>query len=375
MSQMDGQEVFNTLILRPELIIISLMKRLRIIGGKRRIESNSALAIAAGCAVAFMFIATIISIVIYQDRMKAAKDLLAEAKYNQYDSYVIMITSDDGADFWKEAYKSAKEYGAANGVYVDLLSESIGKSYSKQEYLEMAIEAKCDAILIEGDDNPKTAELLQKARRAGIGIFTLETDAEVEGRISYIGANNYSIAGLYGDSLVKNLVKQKKVMVLGGNATNETEINAFVNNLQTVLDGADLVNAPLEFETRTVESTDVFATEEYIQNLFKKNDLAPVVICLDQETTESFYQAMIDYNKVGQIMVFGSSSSPTILTGIKQGVIVSSIYVDGESVGESAAKAFVEYKNSGYVSEYISVEAKTIDKSNIDQVLQEVDND
>ena len=42
---------------------------MKIFGGKRRLKSNSALAIAAGCAVAFMFIATVISIGIYQQRM------------------------------------------------------------------------------------------------------------------------------------------------------------------------------------------------------------------------------------------------------------------------------------------------------------------
>ncbi len=43
-----------------------------ILGGKRKIKSNSALVIAAGCAVAFMFIATIISIIIYKQRMEKA---------------------------------------------------------------------------------------------------------------------------------------------------------------------------------------------------------------------------------------------------------------------------------------------------------------
>ena len=59
---------------------------MKFFGGKRRLKSNSALAIAAGCAVAFMFIATVISIGIYQQRMDEAKDLLVEAQYEQYDS-------------------------------------------------------------------------------------------------------------------------------------------------------------------------------------------------------------------------------------------------------------------------------------------------
>ena len=286
-----------------------------------------------------------------------------------------MISSNDSSDFWQEVYTSAKEYGAEQGVYVDMLSTSVDKSFSKVEYLEMAIESNCDAILLEGDDSPETAEMVAKAKHAGIPVFTLETDIDMANRVSYIGANSYTIASLYGDSLVDNIVKQKKVMVLAGNTVNPTEANAFVNKMQSALDGSELSNGALDFEVRTVESKEAFANEEYIQNLFKVNDLAPVVICLDQESTESFYQAMIDYNKVGQIMLLGSNASSTILTGIKQGVIVSTVYVDAENIGESAAKAFIEYRDAGYVSDYISVEANVIDANNIDQAMEEAENE
>ena len=57
-----------------------------LLGGKRKLGSNSALAIAAGCAVAFMFIATIISTILYKQRMDEAVGLMAETTYNEYDS-------------------------------------------------------------------------------------------------------------------------------------------------------------------------------------------------------------------------------------------------------------------------------------------------
>ena len=346
-----------------------------LLGGKRKLGSNSALAIAAGCAVAFMFIATIISTILYKQRMDEAVGLMAETTYNEYDSYVVMISSDDDSAFWKQVYESAKEYGKENGVYIDMISQSIDESYSKTELIEMAIESDCDAIFVEGDDSEETATMLHKAKKRGIPVFALSTDVDAESRISYIGPNSYSIASLYGTSLVDNLVKQKKVMVLGSNSVNESTANAFVNNIQTALSGADIANAPLEFEVRAIAESGPFATEEYIQNMFKENDLAPVVICLDEETTASFYQAMIDYNKVGSILLFGSDKSSTIMTGIKQGVIVSSVYVDSKALGEAAAAAFIEYKDAGNVSDYISVDAKLVDSGNIAEELQEVEDE
>lgn len=344
-----------------------------LLGGKRKLGSNSALAIAAGCAVAFMFIATIVSTVLYKQRMDEAVGLMAETTYNEYDSYVVMISSDDDSTFWKQVYEAAKEYGKENGVYIDMISQSIDESYSKPELIEMAIESDCDAIFIEGDDSEETTKMLARASQKGIPVFAVGTDVAAESRISYIGANSYSIASLYGTSLVDNLVKQKKVLVLGADSVSVADENAFINNIQTALTGADIVNAPLEFEARAITETGPFAIEEYVQNMFKENDLAPVVICLDEKTTASFYQAMIDYNKVGSILLFGSDKSSTILTGIKQRVIASSVYVDSKALGQAAAGAFIEYKEAGNVSDYISVEAKLIDASNVADELQEVD--
>ena len=348
---------------------------MRILGGKRKFRSNSALAIAAGCAVAFMFIATIISTVLYKQRMEEAVNLLAEAKYNQYDSYAVMITSNDDSTFWQQVYKSAKEYGKENGVYVDMISQSVDASFSKQELLEMAIEAGCDAIFIEGDDSEETAAKLSKAKRNGIAVFTIGSDADLESRISYIGANSYSVASMYGTALVDNVKTKAKVMVIGANTVNENMESTFINNLQTSLIGENKDNVNLQFEARAIAETGPFAIEEYVQNMFKENDLAPIVICLDEETTAAFYQAMIDYNEVGSILLFGSDKSQTILTGVKQHVISSSVYVDADALGKAAAGAFAEYRDTGYVSDYISVDAKLVDSGNVEEELQEVDNE
>lgn len=380
MSQTDTLQVFNTLILQPKIIIINASSMggynvMRFFRGKSKLKSNSALAIAAGCTVVFMFIATIVSIVLYNKRMSEAEELLVESTYNQYDSYVVMIASDNDSDFWSQLYESAKAYGADHGVYVDLLSEGMNESYSKQEIIEMAIETDCDAIFVEGDDSIETADVLAKASKAGIPVFTLIDDVAVDNRVSYIGPNSYSMATLYANSLLDNIVKQKSVMILGGDTIDATYANNFVNNIQTALAGMEIPGGSLEFETKIVESHDAFATEEYIQNLFKENDLAPIVICLDEDSTSSFYKAMIDYNQVGSILLFGSSNTDSILTGIKQRVIKSTIYVDAASIGEAATEAFIEYRDTGYVSDYISVEAKIIDESNVDEMIKEVAND
>lgn len=343
-------------------------------GNKIKFQSSSALVIAAGCTVAFMFLTTIISFVLYQHRMREANNLLKEAKYNQYDSYVVLISSEDKNDFWQNVYESASEYGRERGIYVDMLSDNVDVNYSKKELLEMAIESGCDGILLEGDDDPEISALLTKASTAKIPVITLEKDIASDNRVSYVGVNNYTIANLYASAIKENLVKQKHVMVIANSSYDDASLNTFVNNVQEAFSEEELPNGPLEFEIRKIESNDAFATEEYIQNLFQKNEVQPVVICLDELSTESFYQAMIDYNMVGQILLFGNYESQSIYTGIKQGVIKSTVTMNASSMGESAAKAFIEYKQTGHVSDYINVEPEIIDSKNIESYLEEVEN-
>ena len=343
-------------------------------GNKIKFKSNSALVIAAGCTVAFMFLTTIISFVMYKQRMSEANNLLQEAKYSQYDSYVVLIASNDKSDFWQNVYLSASEYGKENGVYVDMISDNVDVNYSKAELLEMAIESDCDGIMLEGDDDPAIIALLTKAYSAHIPVITLETDVASESRVSFVGVNNYTIANLYASAIKENLVKQKHVMVIANSTYDDNSLNTFVNNIQESLSSEELPNGPLEFDIRKIESNDAFATEEYIQNLFHNNEIQPVVICLDELSTESFYQAMIDYNKVGQILLFGNYESQSIYTGIKQGVIKSTVTMNASSMGQAAAKAFIEYRQTGHVSDYINVDPEIINQDNIAEYLEEVEN-
>ena len=342
-------------------------------GHKFNLKSSSALVIAAGCTVALMLFVTIISFVLYRKSMLEASDLLQEVRYKSYDYYVAMISSDDSSDFWQQVFSSAEEYGSANGIYIDMLSDNVEGNYTKDELLEMAIASGCDGILLEGDDSEQTAALITKAASAGIPVITLENDVDSEYRASFVGVNNYTVANLYATSLLDNLVKQKHVMIIGDSSVDENYTNNFVNNVQEALSDVELPNGPLEFEIRLIDNDGAFATEEYIQNLFQKNEIQPVVICLDETSTECFYQAMIDYNKVGQVLLFGNYESQAIYTGIKQGVIKSTITLNASSLGQEAVKAYIEYEDTGHVSEYISVEPKLIDASNIDEYLEEVD--
>lgn len=345
-----------------------------------KIKSNSALAIAAGCAVAFMCITTVISVALYRQHLNEVTSLLEDRDYQKYDSYVVFISGDDNQDYWKQVYSSAKEYGEENGIYVDMISQSLNVSYSKDELLEMAIKSGCDGILFEGDGSALTEELLREAESKDIAIITMGTDVTSPARKSFVSVSNYSMAGLYARELSVALKEKidpdtgreipNSVLVLEGPGSDEGIVGVLVTGIQEAT--GEISSMPqINFTRTAIEDKNAFSTEEFVQNLFQEDELPDAIICLDELTTTCVYQAIIDFNKVGQISLLGYYQSDVILQGIKQGVINATVTTDTRHMGEVAIQAFEEYDNTGYVSDYLTVENELISLSNVDAYMEE----
>ena len=50
-----------------------------------------------------------------------------------------------------------------------------------------------------------------------------------------------------------------------------------------------------------------------------------MLVCMDEVVTECVYQALVDYNQVGNVDVVGFYYSDVILDGISKGIISSAI--------------------------------------------------
>ena len=343
-------------------------------------SQGGTLVFAAICAVVFMLFATIFSIVSYVNNMGQVSQLLEAAEYDQYDYYVAFISSDDSSDFWQQVYAAAKEYGRQQGIYVDMISASLNNEYSQAELLQMAIDMDCDGIMVEGQENEEIEVLLKKATDAGVTIITMQNDCAIDYRTSYVGVSAYSMAQLYADQLSTIMIAEPEpsepvdVLVLEGPTANESSVGILVTGIQENLASVEGIPS-FTVERQYIEDSDAFSTEEFVQDMFQKEQLPDIIICLDELTTTSVYQTMIDYNKVGQLQLLGYYQSDAIFQGISQGVISCTVTVDAQGMGQSAVDAFAEYKDTGYVSDYIMANVSLIDKDNVSEYMQEVDDE
>ena len=117
--------------------------------------------------------------------------------------------------------------------------------------------------------------------------------------------------------------------------------------------------------SRNIMSQSQFDTEEEIRSIFQAQDGPPeILVCLDEVTTECAYQAMIDYNLVGEVKIIGYFTSKTIMEAVSKGLIPVTISMDVEQIGAHSIEALTEYWEVGRTNSYYMVDLNVVTEDN-----------
>ena len=185
-------------------------------------------------------------------------------------------------------------------------------------------------------------------------------------RTSFVGVSNYNLGREYGRQVLSITDKEvRKVLVLMNAETQYTSQNIIFSGIQETLDGY----TDIQVRAAAVENKGAFDVEESIRKLFMEKTLPDVIICLDEISTSCVYQAVVDYNKVGEIDIIGYYDSESILRAIDRNVVRSTISIDTAEMGQYSVMALDEYRKNGYVSEYFSVDTNLITAENVKEYL------
>ena len=130
--------------------------------------------------------------------------------------------------------------------------------------------------------------------------------------------------------------------------------------------GTDLKCSRCKTTPRWMSSKWFRYTEEFVRDIFvSEENLPDVLVCMDEVVTECVYQALVDYNQVGNVDVVGFYYSDVILDGISKGIISSAIALDMDEIGRYSVNALEEFSSLGHTSNYYSVGQHVITRSNV----------
>ena len=337
-------------------------------------------------------IVLILVLIFYQSYMKSFKE---DKTDNIYDKYYVMISPDRKSEFTQAVYKGAFRTGETNDIYVDLLGDDLPGDYTKYDLMRIAIDSGVDGIIIDADESEEMTELLMEAEREGIPVVTLLNDNTNGARCSFVGIGGYDIGREYGAQVSEILIALRReyfmttqdareediasidVAVLINSSEPSTGQNIIISGIRETIEQnqAGQSGSQANVIIVPVDNSNAFSVEESIRDLFINGNVPRIIVCLDELSTTCVYQAVIDYNMVGDVNILGYYNSDTILNAIDRGVVYSTVAVDAAQLGNYCVEALMEYNEMGATSQYFTADVTLIDRSNISLYLKKEEQD
>lgn len=349
--------------------------------------------------VLFIVITAIIGVIAFRFYMNSFKEVLDDKNYSQY---YVMIAEDRKNSFWQSVYQGAYEAGQQEDIYVDLLGDNLSQNYSREDLMHIAISSGVDGIIVFADESDEMSELIDEAVAEGIPVVTLFGDNTHSNRCSFVGVGSYNLGREYGRQVLqianekKNGEKQYvtvrqedgdvysisnheegpvQVTVLVNSYAQDSGQNILCSGIQETLDREKEEGTEIEMTIVAVDDTNAFSAEESIRDIFMKDELPDIIICLNELYTTCVYQAVVDYNKVGLVNILGYYDSDTIINAIDRNVIYATVSVDTMQMGAFCIEALKEYYELGNTSQYFTADITLINKDNVFLYMEDSDDE
>ena len=350
--------------------------------------------------VLFVIVTLILIAVSFSVSLKGFK---RKDEAHEYDKYFVMITDNYKSDFWKAVYRGAAATASEKNIYVDLLGENFSIDYSAEELLKIATASKIDGIIVSADESVTMTKLINAAVNAGIPVVTLGGDNTKSDRLSYVSVGNYNIGREYAKQII-NIIQERQaakeaakeaenaenkdtaakepagkdtmqVTVLVNSDSDERDSGQSTQNIifsaiQDSIAQEDITGTELSISIKTVDNRNAFSAEESIRDIFHTQDIPDVIVCLNELNTICAYQAVVDYNKVGDVNILGYYDSESILNAIDRGVVYATIAVNSEQLGEYCITALSDYFENGNTSQYYTADISLITKDNVAEYIK-----
>ena len=285
-----------------------------------------------------------------------------------YSKHYLMISGEENKLMWKSIYESASEAAKDADAYVELIAPGHDSNYTKADYLRIGIASKVDGIILEADGSSEEQSLIQEAADENIPVVTVLTDDSSSARISFVGLNSYQLGKAYTEQIL-GLLKEHgttQVLLLSNSQSKTQETNLVYYQIKKELEDKKKADQIVIISEYSIDNSSDFDTEEFVRDIFvSEQNLPDVLVCMDEVVTECVYQALIDYNQVGNVDVVGFYYSDVILDAISKGIISSAIALDMDEIGRYSINALEEFSSLGHTSSYYSVGQNVITRANV----------
>ena len=284
--------------------------------------------------------------------------------------YAFIHTGGDD-DLWNNIYDGARARGDESDAYVEKFGEDLTVDYSRNDLVKIAMEASVDGIIIDGDTDPALSEIVNEAVASGIPVVCVFNDCAESDRVCFVGFSYYNIGRQYGAELLKSYADSDiTVYVVMDNENSGGNENLVISGIYDEFAERGVADS-CELEGIYVNNETAFTAEEDIRDIFIGSNLPDAMVALNSVYTRCLFQAAVDYNKTGSVMLYGFDDSADILEAVSKNLLEATISVDASQIGSSAVEALDEFISTGYVTTYIAQDTEVILPQRATEILSE----
>ncbi|MEG1255608.1 sugar ABC transporter substrate-binding protein [Clostridium sp.] len=262
------------------------------------------------------------------------------------------------SDYWKIVEAGAKAAATELGVKVNVLGPNAETDIAGQTSLmEDQIVKGVDALVVAPSQPSAAVTIFDKADEAKIPVFLIDTNADWDKKVSFIGTGNLIGGELGGNFIADKLKAGDEVAIIRG-ALGDNTHDQRVKGAQEAMEAKGL-------KVISVQPADSDRNKgmSVMENILQTNPNVKAVYCSNDEMALGASRALQQAGKKDVITV-GFDGSPDALKAIQNGELTASVAQSAYNIGKYGVEAAVKHIKGEKVESVIDTGTEIIDTKN-----------
>lgn len=283
-----------------------------------------------------------------------------------------VILKTQATDFWVKMWKGVEEEGKKRGVAVDLYAAQSEDDLEGQlTILESCISKGYKGIAVAPLSSVNLLTGVGEATKKGITIVDIdekfdENELANQGGacVSFVSTDNVAVGKKGGQYIVDQVEAGAKVAIIEGKSGNQSSEDRTKGAKEAFIEGnLDLISSQAADWDRQ-KALDVATT------LIQQNPDLKGIYCCNDGMALGVVQAVVNANKVGEILVVGTDGDEEAITSVANGQLSATVAQDPAGIGATGLSLLIDAVNDGKQGEVGTFPEKTP----VDSILVTKDN-
>ncbi|MGH9433260.1 MAG: substrate-binding domain-containing protein [Terriglobia bacterium] len=239
--------------------------------------------------------------------------------FHQKNERYVLVCANMNLPYWQEAKAGLMDAAHALGVKAEFTGASTYDPQAELKSFEDVVATNPTGILVSPARPDVFRAAIGSARKSGIPVICIDSDAPDSSRILFIGTNNYKAGLTSGETIAK-------VMQEHGHLGIITIPGQF--NLEERLRGVEDALKKYPYIEVTKVLNDQGSTEtaaEEVTSLMQSDSRPDAILCLEASGGPGAASALVHLEMEGKIPVVAMDANPETLDWISKGAIAATV--------------------------------------------------